>query len=297
MKILLATDGSRYARGAARFLRTIAPDGGAQVDVVSVLPSPAGDGDGAGQPRWFRAEDHAPLDIARGWVESAELELVGAGLRIRSELVTGDPEDAILNQAATGGYDLVVVGVKGRGAAPFFELGRVALSLVRRSPVSVLLVRDRMTAGPRVQVEPDFVRILIPTDGDQEGLEASWRMVEALSSDRSGVEIVSVIEPRNAVPVADTGDEPWGQASEEEAPLSRRWLDRTLSGLSADGAELSGALLRGRPASEIARWATAHKTDLIVLRSRGGNGSEDTGLGKTLRELAWSAPCSVLMVR
>lgn len=295
MKILLATDGSRYSRAAARFLRTIAPEGGPRVDVVSVLPSfdPTVDGGGG----WFRAPDHAPRDVAERWVESTELELVGAGFRIRSELITGDPEEALLERCAAGGYDLVVVGVKGRGAAPFFELGHVALGLVRRCPASVLLVRERRTAGPRVEVEPGAPKILIPTDGDQECLEASWRIVETLSSDRAGVEIVSVIEPKSAA-VASAGTEPWTEKGEEDdAPSSRRWLDRTLSGLSVNGAQLSGSLLRGRPASEIARWATARNSDLIVLSSRSANGSEERGLGRTLRELAWSAPCSVLMVR
>ena len=301
MKILLATDGSRHSREAIRLLRTLAARRDFDVEVVAVVPPVASISPAASVPQATsvapgastlphpRLEDQVTSDVARSWLAAAEAELASAGLRVRTELLSGTPEVALVERCREGGHDLVVAGVKGRGATPFFELGRVASHLVRWSPASVLLVRKR--AAHRSMDRPmdrlmgaEFpdaqgFRILLPTDGHAGCLEASRKLVEALSPDQATVDLVNVEEPSR------------------ELDTARRWLSRAAGDMTWGRSPARSSVLRGRPAAAIARWATASDIDLVVLGTEAPRGSTASRLGRTGRELAWSSPCSVLMVR
>lgn len=310
MKILVATDGSRHAREALRLLSRLRLPPASLVEFVAVLP-PVEDGPGAAAPATGRYEDRVPRARAERWLDEARRALAedtpGTPApgdlprpRVQTTLLVGEPESALVAHAETGGHDLILAGVKGRGAGPFFELGRVALHLIRHAPVSVLLVR-------RPRKENDRLRILLPTDGDATCLEAAWTMVEQLTPAEAGVEVVSVAEPALARIPTPAGEPGWSAARGEPAttpaepsePLepARRWLSQAVLGLSDRGIRSPGTLLHGRPASAISRWAASSGSDLVVLGSRRADGTETGHLGRTGRELAWSSPCSVLMVR
>lgn len=293
MKILLATDGSRHSREAIRLLRTLAARRDFDVEIVAVVPPAASVAPGASPLPHPRLEDQVTSDVARSWLAAAEAELATAGLQVRTELLSGTPEVALVERCREGAHDLVVAGVKGRGATPFFELGRVASHLVRWSPASVLLVRkraarrsmdrpvDRPMDRPMGAESPDAqgFRILLPTDGHAGCLEASRKLVEALSPDQATVDLVNV------------------EAPSREPDTARRWLSRAAGDMTWGRSPARSSVLRGRPAAAIARWATASDIDLVVLGTEAPRGSTASRLGRTGRELAWSSPCSVLMVR
>lgn len=315
MKILVATDGSRHAREALRLVKgfDLTPD--TQVEVVAVIPGPAsspGMGDGGGMGR---IEDRVRPEVAQGWLEDAVQVLRRPGLEPLRTLLRGEPETALLEHCEEGGHDLVVAGVKGRGAGPFFELGRVALHLVRWAPASVLLarrprvgagrggeaLRGRIT-GAQMEAAGDApgLRILLPTDGDARCLEAAWQMIESLTPEEAAVEVVSVAEPalaRAATPAGEMGWSSPGGAGGEGGEPARRWLSQAVRELPPRRVASPGTLLHGRPASAISRWAAASGSDLMVVGTRRLEGSRECHIGRTGRELAWSTPCSVLMVR
>jgi len=340
MKILLATDGSRYAGEAVRLLRSLGPHRSFRVDLVAVVPdsaeadagsdaasasasASASDAASDAAPLLPRIEDRVPLEVAEGWLAAAAADLESAGIEVRTDIVHGVPEEALVERCRTGGHDLVVAGVKGRGAGPFFEVGRVARHLVRWAPISVLLVRERaartraaaaavtgaataaVTASARGEGEgaAGGFRVLVPTDGNAGSLEASWRMLESLTPSDAGVEIVRVVEPSQARTPIPAGEATWtagtaGTAGTAEAREStRRWASPDPAPSGRRAARPESTILRGRPAAAIARWASTSASDLVVLGLRKPDGSGPCLLGKTARELTWSSPCSVLMVR
>jgi len=71
-----------------------------------------------------------------------------ARVDIRTELVQGDPRDAILTAVERIGADLVVMGTHGRRGVARALMGSVAESVVRSCPVPVLTVRGRESAAP-----------------------------------------------------------------------------------------------------------------------------------------------------
>jgi nucleotide-binding universal stress UspA family protein len=64
-----------------------------------------------------------------------------AGLTVVTEVVGGNPHEAILDYVADRGIDVVVMGTHGRTGLDRAVMGSVAERVVRRSPAPVLTVR------------------------------------------------------------------------------------------------------------------------------------------------------------
>jgi nucleotide-binding universal stress UspA family protein len=65
-----------------------------------------------------------------------------AGIDVVAELVEGTPQEAIEQRAENGGADLIVVGHRDIGRIRGWLEGSTSESLVRRCPVSVLVVHE-----------------------------------------------------------------------------------------------------------------------------------------------------------
>lgn len=57
------------------------------------------------------------------------------------------------------------------------------------------------------------------------------------------------------------------------------------------------AILEGRPATEMVKFAARKKIDLIVIGTQGKRGLERLLLGSVAEEIIRSAPCKVLVVK
>lgn len=318
MNILLATDGSRYATEAASFLRAhLDPSVSLRIEVVAVLDPPGHPPAPNGSPRL--AEDTARQRArAHRWLEDAR-EKLGPGLApARSRVLHGAPEDVLVREARD--HDLVVAGVKGCGAAPFFELGRVARALLRHADCSVLLVRDprplrekgngHTSPGPTKrdpEGPPRFTVLVSTTDAAGDDPPAGWALLEPFALSRASLEVVTVVEratrsngagAENGAGLKDAGADGSGadRSGSSGAP-TRRWLSRSAADLRIPSGEPRWALLQGRPGAEIERRALETGADLIVVGARRGTSPGAGPLGSTARELVWRAPCSVLTVR
>lgn len=119
-RILVGTDGSATAAKAVARAVEVAASCGARLTIMT-----AGRGD-----KSQRAVD----DAAR--------EHSGSGVEIDTAVVDDEPVSALIDTAAAGGYDLVVVGNKGMtGVSRFFKLGAVPNKLSHHLPTSLLIVR------------------------------------------------------------------------------------------------------------------------------------------------------------
>lgn len=278
MNILLAADGSGYAREAARRLGVwLRPDAPVGVDVVTVRPPGDGGLAPGGPPEWTASPTARPKPLPGLW--GREVPTVG-------RIVPGDPATTLLREATA--YDLVVAGTKGRGASPFFELGSVARALLQHAPTSVLLVRRRRpgTPSPLRAGGTKGPRIVVAADGSEPPPPGAGRVMVPFLRRETALHVVTVREPRNGPPPR-TAPGSW-------------WNDRVSHAVeeNSDGPRPSFEVLRGRPAPRLERYLTEVGADLLVLGTHGTAEPEDRKrLGSTAAELAWSAPCSVLIVR
>jgi nucleotide-binding universal stress UspA family protein len=95
---------------------------------VAPLPQTAVDEFVAG----VRSEAQAIADEAK--------QAIPAEVKAEVLVIDAAPAEALLDQAAAGGHDLIVVGSRGRGDAGSFLLGSVSHAVLHHSRVPVLIV-------------------------------------------------------------------------------------------------------------------------------------------------------------
>ncbi len=144
-QILVPTDLSPASTRVLAEAQEFATTFGASIDLLYVwsaptLVAPESVITGVGineQPLldWVRASANEQL-------AKFETDARRAGIAVRSALCeTGDPATTILERAASGKYDLLVMGTHGRTGLSHMLMGSVAEKVVRRAPCPVLTVR------------------------------------------------------------------------------------------------------------------------------------------------------------
>lgn len=162
-KILVPTDLSESAAPVLAEAQLFASKFSATIDLLYVwsppaLAAPESVITGVGmaeQPllEWLRS---SAGDMLTKFASDAR----NSGIRIGESFCDlGDPASAIVERAASGGYDLLVLGTQGRTGLSHLLLGSVAEKVVRRAPCPVLTVRthdpaQRGAEKPPIQPAP-----------------------------------------------------------------------------------------------------------------------------------------------
>ncbi len=144
MKILLATDGSKFSEAATKALASrIVPKNTEVLILEAVEPftfaTPPQMAPGYAPEMAERRE--AQLKEAKASVATATAELQAAGFGVSTRVVEADPRTAILDVAEEWRADLIAMGSHGRKGIKKFLLGSVAESVARHARCSVLIVR------------------------------------------------------------------------------------------------------------------------------------------------------------
>jgi nucleotide-binding universal stress UspA family protein len=135
-KILAASDGSSAAMEAARSAAVIARAFDAKLTVATV----------AYIPRMYKVDlgDDMERAYVKDWEHVLEDTLKAISDIVQAEtklLRKGPPAEAILEEAESGGYDLIVVGSKGAGSPGGKGMGSVAARVSAKAHCSVLVIR------------------------------------------------------------------------------------------------------------------------------------------------------------
>ena len=139
-RIVVPTDFSSCGEAAWATALRAARGFGAEVVLVHVVVDTPRFAEGAGG-----ADLRATLQDAQQWAEREAGERVSAaraaGIAARSVVLTGVPQQQILDVASAEGVDLIVIGTHGRGGLERALLGSVADHVIRLAPCPVLSVR------------------------------------------------------------------------------------------------------------------------------------------------------------
>jgi nucleotide-binding universal stress UspA family protein len=136
MRVLLATDGSKFSEAALQAIIGHYEPKETEVRVLNVvdlhLPIPTL------YAEEFREES---LKEGQGLVQEAKTRLAKAGYRVQTEVEEGDPKAKIVEDAARWQADMIVMGSHGRRGMDRFLMGSVSDAVARHAPCSVEIVR------------------------------------------------------------------------------------------------------------------------------------------------------------
>jgi nucleotide-binding universal stress UspA family protein len=229
----------------------------------------------------------------------AELEVRAAAIAAATDVscVTrvfdGRVARKVQEYAAEIGADLIVMGTHGLGGLSRSWLGSVADSMVRTSPVPILLVRsgETVVAGlPRhilLPIEEGFAEESVLRWVQEIGVAAGTRctLVRVLSP-------VAIARPIMAsVPVVDE------RALEGESQRAGEHLEMLADRLRAVGMDVTTiASARGSVPRAILECAAQHSVELIVMATHGRGGMARLALGSVTDKVIRGATVPVLVV-
>jgi nucleotide-binding universal stress UspA family protein len=296
VKILLGIDGSRYALAATRFVCEYLAQPGREVHLLHVLPLSIREG--AAAPR--HEPEHLRIPpLSRSWLDRAERRLQSRGFRVVSHVRRGLPARVVPEFLARSGYDLVVLGAKGRSDNPYLPTGSVALAVLERHlPADLLLVREReLKRDKEVTTRLRAFPVLFPADGSPRLELAARRFYQLLNIPRVRPIAVAVTDLPDAAVLAGMESAHRQRLIRRLTDTTRAWAREAKSLLARPGVRAEAVTLRGRPASVILEHVRRSGARLLVLGSRGVRGSATPPLGSVALQVARFAPCSVLLVR
>lgn len=139
-KLLVGIDGSTESEAAVHKACDLAQAMGAKLMLVYVAPPhlPKAKAEYAAEVGHADLTEH---DYVPALLFQAELGCRNKGVQADTTCLTGPVAETLSDLADTGGFDLVVVGHRGRGAVSRVLLGSVADRLVQICPRPVLVVR------------------------------------------------------------------------------------------------------------------------------------------------------------
>lgn len=247
MRLLLCTDGSRHGQAAVRF--------GALLARVSSLPATLL---GVIERADDRRRLESALDEARQWLAGAPEPQV----KVRR----GHPAEEILDEAASGAHDLVVVGARGRRGVTRFLLGSTAERIASHSLLPVLIVR-----GPRATAN----QLLVCTAAGEPGLaaiELGGRVAALLGAQVTVLHVMSQV-PASYVSTRALADLE-GRAEElmEHGSREGLHLKQALDLLAALDVPARARVRHGLVVDEILEEARVEQYDLVVIGTHTASG-------------------------
>jgi len=149
MKILIATDGSKFSENAIeKVAGFILSDTSNEIKVITVVEpfTPMAPDTFGVAIDYYREAEKAASENAAESVKKACDELQekfgDLEINIKSDVIKGKyPKHAIVDEASEWGADLIVVGSHGYGFWDRMLLGSVSSAVVHHAPCSVLVVR------------------------------------------------------------------------------------------------------------------------------------------------------------
>jgi nucleotide-binding universal stress UspA family protein len=281
-KILLATDLSPRGDRALDRAAQLAAQWDAELLVLHAIESaPTGSSWSVYDelPSWRR-----PPDPAAAIAHRIRRDLREPDIKLSTRVEAGAPVDLILDTVAREGCDLVVLGTARDEVLGRFALGDIGEHLVRRSPVSVLIVKAR-PGGP-------YRHILVGTDFTEEA--------------RHGLNVAGALFPDAHFALMHAYDMPYA-ALTQNTPLGHEFATMEAQTLraflaSTDLPEPMRARVdllteHGPPEIMLRKYAVEREADLTVIGAYGRGILFHLLVGGHARKIVDAASGDVLVVR
>jgi len=285
MKILAATDGSKYGRWAVEWAAQVPFAVKPTLRVVHVV-----DIAGlrapfmiqpliAGTERYIQGEIKRLEAHAKAAKKEAEAILKESGLSGTVVTDRGGVTETIMKHAKRG-VNVLSIGSRGLDALDRFMLGSVSNYAIHHAPCSVLVVKE--AARP-------VRRILLAVDGSSASDKAIRFLLRNVNSMPDGPDQEPVlVTVAHVMPFLK-----YPELRQAGKLLVQRYADKVVKA----GFQVRETMKLGKPADEILSEAKRQKVDLIVTGAKGLGAFGRAVLGSVSTRVVQHAPCSVLVVR
>ena len=285
MKVIVATDGSKYGRWALEWIAQLPLARRPDVKVLHIVDIGAlrapfvAQAVVAGTERYLKAEIARVEAHGRKTKQDAMSMLKSLHLKGKAVVERG-PVAATIIKAAGRGVHLVAVGSRGLDGLDRFMLGSVSTHAVHHVTCSILVVKE----APR-----SIRHVILAIDGSSASKKAVRFLLQSMrpcadmpDQKPITVTVTHVMRVAKSPDVLEAG--------------------KVLVQQCANGLEQAGYLVEertriGHPANEILNVAHDRKAELIVTGARGLGAIGRLFLGSVSSRIVQHANCSVLVVR
>lgn len=285
MKILLATDGSKHATGAAELLARLPHKEPLELTILFV--SYAWEAYGSQQVvEWMERSLAAERERADKVFEHIQEMFSGADVNLECVFLKGQVGKTIIEQAKSRDIELVVLGAVGYSTLDRLLLGSTSDFVATHAHCSVLIVRP-------MELSQHGPRICWAFDDSQAARRAAQQLAKFLWSRQTQIDVVQVAarpELYAEIPIVVDIEEikqqllPKVQAAANELDqISERVTPHVIDDLS--------------PGSGIVKFAQQHGTDLVLMGDTGRGLLSRFLLGSVSRYVLRHAECSVWITR
>jgi len=292
MKILLATDGSEYSKGAARFLRCLNLSADDEITVFHALYWIPFLYD---RESYYGTLKEIKKDVAPRIIDSVSEILKPVNARISTAIIDGPPEEYIIDAAMDSGMDMIVMGARGIKGIETLFVGSVTRKVAIKSPIPVIV-----TKLP-VSEKPDELKILFATDGSDYSRANGEFLSRIPFHDNTKIAIVNVMPldfleiPESIVPeIIERTVELADKIRSMRFSASQRIVDQAREYLIKRFKNIEIFSECGDPSAEILKAADRLETDLIAVGCRGLRGIRGM-MGSVSRNILTHSRCSVLI--
>lgn len=281
--IVFATDLSHRCDRAFERVRQLAQAWAARLLIVHVLPPERTDAAAGDTPDWYRPAAADRAARARILADLAHSDPAIEFMVRTRPTADGPPADAVLETADAAGAGLIVTGIESsRGWTRHF-VGSTNDQLIRRAPVPLLMVRDRVAGA--------YADLLVTTD-------LSAASAAALATAHGWF-------PDARLTLFHAYDVPYGQLADRARIGQQFGSERTAqvhqflraSGLPVAAAETSRCIVEyGAPDGLLRHYHAEFPHHLTVIGASAGGRVYETLVGSTGRRIADAVPGDVLFI-
>lgn len=265
-KLLLATDGSEFSKGAVREAISFAKKCSSKLYAIRVLETNA-EYESISTSIFEKEETEAAAQL-----QSIKSDAAKEGVDCETIFMEGpDPSEAIVSEAADREIEMIIIGRRGRKGLARLLMGGVAAKVIGHAPCKVLVV-------PKA-AKIEYKTILVAADGSA---HSSAAVSEAIAiAKHCGSNIIAVSAARD-------------DSELEEAKAN---VNKVLALGQKEGLSVETLTPVGRSYDVIVETAGGRGVDLIVMGTYGKTGLKKALMGSSTEKVIGSAGCAVLVVK
>ena len=220
--------------------------------------------------------------------------LSNKGIKFKSRILSGYPDEGIIEFLKNKKNDLVVMGVTGRNLLGKWLIGSTTLKVLKKSQNTILAVKK-----PKNDKEVYIKKILVPLDIAENSDTSLNTAIEVAEHSKSNITVIYIVNfgvsfhefPPEVVDKIISG-------AEDELRKTIEKARKKLTNQSNNIPKIKTKILCGlSPGSKIVDYAKRNKFDLIVMNKHAKNRFTEFFLGSVTDYVIRSANCPVLAMK